>query len=386
MRKQLQVGDPAPWFVARSSVNPSFLFDSVGGYYVVLFFAPSGGHPPCTRVLQDLVRQTQRFVRAAAVPLCVTIDRDDETTGRLSQALPNLVFFWDSDLAVSSLYGIVERGGDDPLTHRPQTLVLDPLLRVVGVVPLENDGSDHVEKVLAILERQPPIGPPVPAAQQAPVLVLSNVFEPDLCRELISYYDRFGGEASGFMREVGGMTVPVQDAKQKRRRDQDINDEDLKLRAMAGIHDRVAPEIRKAFQFHATRIERHIVACYDAADGGHFRAHRDNTTKGTAHRRFAVSLMLNTGEYEGGVLRFPEFGPSLYTAPTGSAVVFSCSLLHEATPVTRGRRYAYLPFLYDEAAAVIRQQNQGFLQGEATTVPTAPGDSATVRADAKPAP
>ena len=47
------------------------------------------------------------------------------------------------------------------------------------------------------------------------------------------------------------------------------------------------------------------------------------------HRRFAVSLNLNTGDYEGGCLRFPEFGPHLYVAPAGGAVVFSCSLLHE---------------------------------------------------------
>jgi predicted 2-oxoglutarate/Fe(II)-dependent dioxygenase YbiX len=127
---------------------------------------------------------------------------------------------------------------------------------------------------------------------------------------------------------------------------------------MIRIHDRLAPEIHKAYQFRATRMERYIVACYDATEGGHFRAHRDNTTKGTAHRRFAVSLHLNTGEYEGGLLRFPEFGRQLYTAPVGAAVVISCSLLHEATPVTRGRRYMFLPFLYDDQAATIRRQNQ----------------------------
>ena len=38
--------------------------------------------------------------------------------------------------------------------------------------------------------------------------------------------------------------------------------------------------------------------------------------------------------------------------------MFSCSLLHEATRVTRGRRYAFLPFLYDAAgvAAVAARQ------------------------------
>ena len=40
-------------------------------------------------------------------------------------------------------------------------------------------------------------------------------------------------------------------------------------------------------------------------------------------------------------------------------MVFSCSLLHEATPVTKGTRYAVLPFLYDDAAAKIWEANQG---------------------------
>jgi predicted 2-oxoglutarate/Fe(II)-dependent dioxygenase YbiX len=108
-------------------------------------------------------------------------------------------------------------------------------------------------------------------------------------------------------------------------------------------------------------MERYIVSCYDSSSGGFFRPHRDNTTKGTAHRRFAVTINLNTEDYEGGDLRFPEFGSRLYRAPTGGAVVFSCSLLHEATPVTKGIRYAFLPFLDDDAAAKIRQANSGYL-------------------------
>ncbi|MBD2021655.1 2OG-Fe(II) oxygenase, partial [Leptolyngbya sp. FACHB-36] len=136
---------------------------------------------------------------------------------------------------------------------------------------------------------------------------------------------------------------------------------DLCRAAMSRLYDRLVPEIFRAFQFQATRIERYIVGCYDAESGGYFRPHRDNTTQGTAHRRFAVSLNLNPDEYEGGDLRFPEFGRQTYRPPLGGAVVFSCSLLHEATPVTQGKRYAFLPFLYDEAAAQVRQENQQFL-------------------------
>jgi predicted 2-oxoglutarate/Fe(II)-dependent dioxygenase YbiX len=88
-------------------------------------------------------------------------------------------------------------------------------------------------------------------------------------------------------------------------------------------------------------------------------------TKGTAHRRFAVSINLNA-DFEGGELRFPEYGARTYKPAPGAAVVFSCSLLHMVTPVTRGRRFAFLPFLYDEAAARLREQNNEFL-GEGTT-------------------
>ncbi len=42
-------------------------------------------------------------------------------------------------------------------------------------------------------------------------------------------------------------------------------------------------------------------------------------------------------------------------------MVFSCSLLHQALPVTAGRRYAFLPFLYDDAAAKLREANNARL-------------------------
>ena len=48
-------------------------------------------------------------------------------------------------------------------------------------------------------------------------------------------------------------------------------------------------------------------------------------------------------------------------APTGGCVVFSCSLLHKVWPVTKGKRYAFLPFLYDDAAARQREQNNARL-------------------------
>ena len=119
---------------------------------------------------------------------------------------------------------------------------------------------------------------------------------------------------------------------------------------------RVLPEIARVHCFKVTRMERFLVGCYTAEDGGHFRAHRDNTTSGTAHRRFAVSVNLNA-DFDSGEASFPEYGPRSYKPPPGGAVVFSCSLLHAVSRVTRGRRYAFLPFLYDEEAARLRAVN-----------------------------
>ena len=41
----LTVGEPAPWFTARCTVNPTYQFDTVAGRYVVLSFFGSAGNP-----------------------------------------------------------------------------------------------------------------------------------------------------------------------------------------------------------------------------------------------------------------------------------------------------------------------------------------------------
>jgi peroxiredoxin/predicted 2-oxoglutarate/Fe(II)-dependent dioxygenase YbiX len=340
----------------------------------VLCFFGTAGDPASQRILSDFVAHREQFDDTNCCFFGVSIDPLDQQLNRVRDSIPGMRYFWDFDCQISAAYGAITEASagmrSHPVVSRQFTLVLDERLRVLAVFPFDAPPEQHSAGVLDFVAKLPPIGPPTQATVQAPVLVVPHLFEPELCRSLIRYYEERGGEESGFMREQAGMTVAVHDYGHKRRRDQEVEDERLRRSCMVRIHDRLAPEIHKAFQFRATRIERYIVACYDASVGGHFRAHRDNTTRGTAHRRFAVSLHLNTGEYQGGFLRFPEFGPQLYVAPVGGAVVFSCSLLHEATPVTQGKRYMFLPFLYDEEAARIREQNRQFLASDATAQPT----------------
>lgn len=357
----LAPGDPAPWFAQASTGNPRYTFDTVAGRYVVLGFFGSAGSEAGAAALAGIERNRALFDDERISFFGVSLDPSDRSENRIRESLPGIRHFLDFDWQVSRLYGAVPREAQAgaPVEIRPFWLVLDPTLRVIARIPFARDGSDR-ETLFSELARLPPperfAGFEIPA----PILVLPNVFEPALCRDLIALYERQGGEESGFMREVDGRTTLVHDPAHKRRRDVTVEDPGLVGAIQARIRRRVAHEIKKIFHFDATRMERYIVSCYAAEDGGHFRAHRDNTTRGTAHRRFAVSINLNS-EFEGGEVSFPEYGKRSFKAPPGGAVIFPCALLHAVSRVTAGRRFAFLPFLYDEAAAKLREANAGYL-------------------------
>ena len=281
----------------------------------------------------------------------VTVDPSDETEHRVAQHLPGIRWFLDYDRAVSTLYGAASGDGDDYLAH---WLLLDPMLRVHDRAPLHEG-----DRIFEELERC--LAAPAPS-RAAPVLIVPQVLPPDLCRILIDRYEASGGNPTGSMSDQSGITTHTIDPSFKRRSDHLIDDDALIGTLKAHLSRILRPLIARAFQFDATRVERWLIACYDSKDEGMFRPHRDNTTKGTAHRKFACTINLNAEDYDGGDLRFPEFGTQDYRAPTGGAVVFSCSLLHEARPVTRGRRFAFLPFFYDDAGARLRERNLAFVE------------------------
>ena len=356
--RRIEAGDPAPWFRQRSTSNPNYNFDTVGGRYVVLCFFASAGDAAGQEALKILEEHRALFNDADIAFFGVSVDPGDET--RVKEQLPGIRFIWDFDASVSRLYGVAPvEPGSQKIAVRRVWFVIDPMLRVRAVIPFRPDGADR-HQVVDLLKALPPrerfVGFPI----QAPILVLPNVFEPEFCQQLISLYETHGGAESGFMREVDGKTVMTHDFGHKRRSDYVIADEKIVEATRMRIRRRIVPEIQKAHQAVMTRMERYIVACYDSTNGGHFRAHRDNTTKGTAHRRFAVSINLN-GDFEGGEVSFPEYGPQSFKPPPGGAVVFSCSILHAVSPMTAGRRFAFLPFLYDEEAAKVREENNKVL-------------------------
>ncbi|WP_291833017.1 2OG-Fe(II) oxygenase [Brevundimonas sp.] len=339
----LLLGDPAPTFSTQGVSNPRYVFDTAAGRYLLLAIVPAGPAVERATALVEARRAAFDDLHASAFILIVG---PDEARAVRQDSLPGRRFLFDEAGEAAALYGAQDA---------ERWVLIDPALHVMGMV-----GAEAAEALLDRVAALPPPNRHGGFSGTAPVLVAPRIFEPGFCEQLIALYRQTGGEPSGFMREIDGVTTLMMNDQHKRRSDVLVEEDALQKQVVARLNRRLIPQIEKAFSFKPTRIERYLVARYDAETGGFFRPHRDNTTRGTAHRRFAVSINLN-GDYDGGDLRFPEFGDRTYRPPPGGACVFSCSILHEATPVTRGERFAFLPFLYDEAAAKVREENLKYL-------------------------
>ena len=204
---------------------------------------------------------------------------------------------------------------------------------------------------LPLIEAPPALAPavvllPEQTALIAPVLQIPNVLEPEFCNALIRHLedDCGGGEPSAVRVIQDGRDYLELDPTIKRRRESPPRDPALEARLHERLMRRVLPEIARVYQFQVARRDPFKLLAYPA-DAGYFRAHRDNETPDVAHRRFALSVNLNVDGYDGGEFRFPEFGLHRFSPATGTALVFSCSLLHEVLPVERGVRYAMTTFL-----------------------------------------
>ena len=345
----LAPGDLLPKFSQRSGGLQSFFPDTMAGRYLVFCAYGSATTAEGRRALGTIARFRDRFDDVRFSFFGVSADPADEADGRVKDVLPGIRYLWDFDGTVGRLVGAVARETPTANVTRPSWVVVDPSLHVLRVIAFRADGNDS-DELIDLLDSLPHPSRFAGFEVPAPVLVLPNVFDAGLCRRLIDLYDENGGGESGVMRN----NVGVYDRSFKSRKDYSLVDPKLITHVQVLISRRILPEIEKLFFMKITRMERYMVGCYSSEDGGHFRPHRDNNSEITAHRRFAVSINLN-GDFEGGEVSFPEYNPRGIKAPPGWAVVFPCAALHMVSRVTRGRRYAFLPFVYDEVGGAIRQ-------------------------------
>ena len=341
-----QVGDPILNFLLPNTKGDMYAARSPGiaGERTAILLL---GAPADARTVSELdaCREQAQAYRDLGCPLVVictaaAADLPAET---------DFMLLADQKAEVAAGFGIGGKSG----RRLPMAFLVDPASRVQAVIEASN-ASPLAALALAELRHEPPHAAGLIIGQVAPVLMLPRVLEPAFCDQLMELWSTSKQQRTGVARP--GETTSHTDfgANYKSRIDHQITDPAWIDQVQRRLTLRVLPEIEKVHFYKATRFEFLRIGCYDAADGGHFGAHRDNTTQAGLHRRFALTLCLNE-DYEGGSLGFPEYGSHLYRPGKGEAIVFSCSLLHRVTPVTAGRRYVLITFFFGEAEYQARQ-------------------------------
>jgi len=345
------LGDPVPWFEARTIAGASVNLSVVAGRWIALCFLNSLSDPEMTRTLVELLSEANHFNDDHLVFYGILTVPPPEAKRLIDASHKALGFITDYTGDITRLYGA---------DHAPRLIVLDPLLRTIGNFPIGPNGTP-TNVLRQYLRDLPTVDESASVPLTAPALIVPRVFEPQVCDFLISLYEQGDSVDSGFMLDKDGKTETVFNHALKRRNDYIINDPQVRELMRDRVVRRLVPAIERFFQYKPTRMDRYMVSCYDAATGGHFSRHRDNMNAGARHRRFAVTLNLNQ-DFDGCELIFPEFGRRRYKAPLGGAIVFSTGALHEVTPVVRGKRYAFIPFLYGEDDVRERIKNNALLK------------------------
>src|SRR5262245_34452831 len=124
--RNLHVGEPAPWFEARSTTRDVFAVDSTGGRYIVLCFYGSAD-PKGKAAIDAAFAHPSLFDDQRATFFGVSIDPADEAKRRVVGRIPGYRFFWDFDGAISRRYGPiphVAEPGQGKVGLRPVCVVL----------------------------------------------------------------------------------------------------------------------------------------------------------------------------------------------------------------------------------------------------------------------
>lgn len=329
-----EVGDFAPNFHLPDETGKPVILraDRVAGRPVLLAFAPAEPDPAALAPLRAAGAELKEM---GAVALLVRDAAPPDNKALLAQLELPVRAISDPNGKLRQAYGLDGASGI-------RFVLLSPNQRIQAVEP-------ELAPVLERLRREAARREDVAARPHPPVLVVPEALSRAECRKLIELCESPGWptrSVADHMREKGNYKIEINDYGRVDRVDFVVQEAETVRWLDQRIHRRVLPEILKAFQYRVTKRERFHIARYEGARGGFQHGHRDNPTPELAHRRFALSLNLNTDEYEGGALRFPEYGAQRYRAETGSALVFSSSLLHEVLEVTSGRRYVLLSHLY----------------------------------------
>ena len=325
--------------------------DHITGGYLVLVFVSSLTSDAVQSEIKAFEQHAAAYEAANAKIVIVTaqsstrINRDAKRAFGIS--FPVLV---DASGFVFAAYGIQKRG-TELTTTQMRSVVITPLRQIRCYWDIEMT-KDHAAKAASLIDQAKLAEEVSWTAPHPPVLVVPQVFSPEECAGLIREFDTNGQlqiDRPNLSVSPGAFKMPVYEYNRQDRVDHIITDPQQQASLDKRLQERVLLLVRRVFAFTVTRRENISIARYVGARSGVEIGHRDNTDT-AVHRRFALSLSLNE-DYEGGELVFREYSNRGYRLPTGSAIVFSSSLLHEVEEITKGVRYNLLSHFFDDAAA-----------------------------------
>lgn len=335
----LAIGDIAPDCVLRAldGETVDLRGDAIAGNPIAIIFCPKFT-PAVTAALGGFCERLDAFAAARAKLFVVTLE-SAKVAAEQGIAFPVLL----------DRSGETFRAFNADMRDAPATVVLRPNHHVIAIL---KEPEAQARDALAVIERLARERKAMLMAPHPPVLIVLDVLGAEDCRRLIKVYETRG---KVFLEPKHGDDKMTTDYKMRipeygrgDRVDHWLIEADTNAFIDGRLRSRLFPETRRAFQYEITRREVMRIGCYTGSRGGELHGHRDDSEPIAAHRRFAMSINLNTEEFAGGELRFPEFGDQRYRPDTGAAIVFSSSLLHEAMDVSEGTRFVLLAFLFGE--------------------------------------
>ena len=354
-----EIGDVAPNFRLPDSRAQPFVLrnDAIAGKPVALVFLADAGSAEAARELAAYRKIAAELAEHEVAVIAVSPDDPPGHAALKARLKLGIEFLSDPENRLRAVYGLAS----DPA---PVTFLLGPAQRILEIFD-DGEAGRHAGLVLEAAQRIKASRPVRHMEPHAPVLLVPDVLSRPECRRLIALWERQDvpvKTGADYREERGDFKMAVNDYGRVDRVDYIIQDRETQRFIDSRLGRRLIPEIAKAFQYRVTNRELFHIAGYEGTRGGFQHGHRDNPTPELAHRRFALSLNLNAEEYEGGELRFREYGEQLYKAPTGAALVFSSSLLHEVLGVRKGRRFTLLSHLFGNDGPPAQPTGTGTIQ------------------------
>jgi peroxiredoxin len=333
----LDAGDTAPIVHApdHAGNHASTGADRLAGKPILLLFCPILDEPSLTAFRACAAE----LAAAQAALFAISRQGIEANAAAHDRLLLPFAILADTRADIFKGYGV------DPFPAEPSVtlFMLDSGHRVARVLERMEPAAMAAE-ALAELRRLGAARPAVTLQAHPPVLVLPRMLSLEDCaflaavwRRDVPEYPTDGFTNAGTRREAGDFKV-VHDGGYGRAVEYIVQDEALQRLIDGRLRRRLQPEIKKAFQATGLQREGYRIAGYEAREGGYLNPHRDNSIPTNANRRFTMTVNLNAGDYDGGELRFREYGEQLYAVERGTAIIWSASLLHEVLPVTKGRR------------------------------------------------